>query len=329
MNPSQIPALRRYWYPLSPLTDLAAGPRAFRLLGVDLVLWLDAAGGPAAAADRCCHRTMKLSKGFVDGDDIVCGYHGWTFDRAGRCVRIPQRADPTATGKFGIPAYRACARYGHVWVALEEPVADIPDFAEDADPAWRRIPEFAEDWACGALRLMENEFDNAHIEFVHKKTFGALEDPVPAKNDIDEFADGFVTHTVIKAANRGIGAAYNGVAPGTITTRTTVHRFWLPFLRKLDLEYPNGTRHRIVTSATPVDDTHTRLVQWAYRDDTEADVPAATATAFDRAVTLEDKAVLETTDPFVPFATGAEVHMPSDRPGILMRRLLAGLAAAA
>jgi phenylpropionate dioxygenase-like ring-hydroxylating dioxygenase large terminal subunit len=291
------------------------------------VLWLDAAGEPAAAADRCCHRTMKLSKGFVDGDDIVCGYHGWTFDRSGRCVRIPQRADPTATGKFGIPAYRARAKYGHVWVALDEPVADIPDFAEDADPAWRRIPEFAEDWACGALRLMENEFDNAHIEFVHQATFGNTRDPAPAENAIEEFADGFVARSVVRAANRAIGADYTGLSTGA-TTRTTTHRWWLPFLRKLDLEFPNGLRHRIVTATVPVDDTTTRLVQWVYRNDTEADVPAEKAIAFDRAVTLEDKALLETVDPFVPlrdFAT-AERHMPSDRPGLIMRRMLLELA---
>jgi hypothetical protein len=71
-------------------------------------------------------------------------------------------------------------------------------------------------------------------------------------------------------------------------------------------------------------------VQWAYRNDSEADVPTAIAVAFDRAVTLEDKAVLEATDPYVPlrdFAT-AERHMPSDKPGLIMRRMLLALAEA-
>jgi hypothetical protein len=79
-----------------------------------------------------------------------------------------------------------------------------------------------------------------------------------------------------------------------------------------------------------VDDTHTRLVQWVYRNDTDADVPAAKAIAFDRAVTLEDKALLETVDPDVPlrdFMT-AERHMPSDKPGLIMRRMLLELAEA-
>jgi phenylpropionate dioxygenase-like ring-hydroxylating dioxygenase large terminal subunit len=327
MKLSEIPALKRFWYPLVRVEDLAAGPIAQRLLGVDLVLWLDAIGAPAAAIDRCCHRTAKLSIGRVENGNVVCGYHGWTFDRTGKCVRIPQRADPAATGNIKIAAFSAKARYGHVWVALDTPQADIPDFAEDDDPAWRRIPEFAETWECGALRLMENEFDNAHIEFVHQATFGNTRNPIPAENSIEEFDDGFVARTVIRAANRAIGAAYSGVASET-TTRTTVHRYWVPFLRKLDLTYPNGVAHRIVTATVPVDDGHTRLVQWAYRNDSEADVPAAKAVAFDRAVTLEDKAVLEATDPYVSlrdYAT-AERHMPSDKPGLIMRRMLLALA---
>src|SRR5579863_3510819 len=38
--------------------------------------------------DRCPHRSSRLSMGRVVGDDIECGYHGFTFDAAGRCVRI-------------------------------------------------------------------------------------------------------------------------------------------------------------------------------------------------------------------------------------------------
>ena len=329
MRPSQFPALRQFWYPLIRDVELDAGPVAQRLLGTDLVLWKDETGEPAAALDRCPHRTAKLSKGFVDNGVLTCGYHGWSFGRDGKCLRIPQRADPSATGKMGVRAFHAKAYAGHVWVALETPRADIPVFAEDADPAWRRIPEFAENWKCGALRLMENEFDNSHIEFVHQATFGKTHDPTPAENEIEEFADGFVARAVVRAANRAIGAGYTGLA-SELTTRTTVHRWWVPFLRKLDLEFPNGLRHRIVTATVPVDDTTTRLVQWVYRNDTEENVPAEKAIAFDRAVTLEDKALLETVDPDVPlrdFMT-AERHMPSDKPGLIMRRMLLALAEA-
>jgi len=327
MNLTDIPALRRYWYPLCQDSDLDKGPLAQRLLGVDLVLWKDADGKPNAVRDRCPHRTAKLSRGFVENGAIVCGYHGWAFEGSGKCVKIPQRADPAATGKMRVDAFHAKTYGGHVWVALENPVEDIPVFAEDGDPSWRRIPEFVENWACSALRVMENEFDNAHIEYVHQATFGNTRDPIPAENEIEEFAGGFVARAVVRAANRKIGADYTG-ATGDLTTRTTVHRYWFPFLRKLELTFPNGLCHRIVTATVPVDDAHTRLVQWVYRNDSDADVPAEKAIAFDRAVTLEDKDILEATDPYVPLRDymTAERHMPSDKPGLIMRRMLVAAA---
>src|SRR5688572_18561770 len=82
--------LRRYWYCVMPVGLLSEGPRPFTLLGENIVLWLDGEGKPAAVQDRCCHRTAKLSKGYCEDGNIVCGYHGWTYDRSGKCVRIPQ-----------------------------------------------------------------------------------------------------------------------------------------------------------------------------------------------------------------------------------------------
>ena len=70
------------------------------------------------------------------------------------------------------------------------------------------------------------------------------------------------------------------------------------------------------------------MCQWVYRNDREEDAPAEKVIAFDRAVTLEDKRVLETTTWDVPLDMAEELHMPSDRPGIEMRRRLAALLAA-
>src|SRR6478609_2040495 len=73
---TQQPVLRRFWYAVMPMTKLEAGPQPFTLLGEDIVLWKKADGTPAAVRDRCCHRTAKLSKGFVEGDNLVCGHPG-------------------------------------------------------------------------------------------------------------------------------------------------------------------------------------------------------------------------------------------------------------
>ena len=57
--------LRNFWYATKPIGTLADGPKPFRLLGQDVVLFLDREGEPAALEDRCCHRTAKLSKGWM------------------------------------------------------------------------------------------------------------------------------------------------------------------------------------------------------------------------------------------------------------------------
>ena len=93
---TQHSVFQRFWYPVLPMADLAAGPRAFTLLGQPLVLWLSADGKPAALRDRCCHRSAQLSMGVVQNGCLRCPYHGWAYDRQGRCTLVPQLG-PEAT----------------------------------------------------------------------------------------------------------------------------------------------------------------------------------------------------------------------------------------
>ena len=314
---------RRFWYPVMPLAMLKDGPKPFTLLGEDIVLWRDESGNPCAVLDRCCHRTAKLSCGFVEKGAIVCGYHGWTFDGSGACIRIPQAKDPTRKVNFKVPGFRAAARYGHVWVCLGEPLADIPDFEEDGRPDIRRIDQFYEVWRCAGLRLMENSFDNSHIAFVHRESFGNVQEPEPASLEVNETAFGLEFKSDIPVVNRDLASAVTGTS-GSGTMRRIHSKWYLPFTRKLGITYPNGVLHSIVTSATPIDDSTSMIVQFVFRNDTEAEAKAADIIAFDRKVTNEDRPILESTEFDVPLnrASGREFHMPSDKPGLIMRRRL-------
>jgi phenylpropionate dioxygenase-like ring-hydroxylating dioxygenase large terminal subunit len=194
--------LRRFWYATVPLTRLAAGPAPFTLLDEKIVLFLDAEGKPAALEDRCCHRTAKLSKGWCRNGNIVCGYHGWEYDRDGKLVNIPQFPFEQPVPDARARAFRTDTRYGYVWVALDEPLGDIPDMPEDRDPKYRRIDQFYDTWATSSLRLMENSFDNAHFAFVHKSTFGDINQPKPEKYEIVETDYGFEAETIVTVRTR-------------------------------------------------------------------------------------------------------------------------------
>ena len=315
--------LRRFWYAVISLDDLKEGPKPFRLLGEDIVLFLGADGKPAALKDRCCHRTAKLSKGWCRDGLIVCGYHGWTYDHGGKLVHVPQFPVQQQVPNLSTPAYHCQARYGYAWVALDDPLTPILDACEEDDPAYRRIPQFYEVWNTSALRLMENSFDNAHFAFVHKGTFGQLDQPLPEKYEIKETDYGFEAETLITVANPPVQYRISGTTEPT-TKRHMRNRWYMPFCRKLDIEYPSGLRHVIFNSATPIDDGSIQVVQWLYRNDTEADCPARELIDWDFKITREDKDIIESTDPDTPIdpARRVEAHMVSDGPGMIMRRRL-------
>ncbi len=315
------PLLRRFWYALAPLEALESGPRAATLLGENLVLWLDADGEPVCLRDRCCHRSMKLSKGQAKEGIISCAYHGWSFDRTGRCVRIPQY--PARKPNFKVEGFRCVARHGVAWVALEEPLFDIPALPEFDDPGFRLVPEFFETWNAAGLRIMENSFDNAHFSYVHAASFGINEEPQPADLHIEETPGGFNMYSDVPVKNPDIQKKNLGTDSDR-TVRHLIKTWWMPFARKMHITYPNGLVHIICTLTAPIDDRASTVIQFALRNDSEADVAAASVVAFDRQVTNEDKAVLEECEWDIPLdtASGEEFHMPSDKPGIVMRRRL-------
>jgi len=340
MLTSQQKVFRKFWHATVPLSSLQSeAPQPFTLLGEPIVLFLDEQGQLAALKDRCCHRTAKLSKGRCVAGRLECGYHGWTYNGTGKVVRIPQYDEGRAIpADYCTPAYRCVGKYGYAWVALEEPIAPIPDMPEFDAPGWRTIFQFYERWATSPLRALENSFDNSHFSFVHRATFGVADQPKPSKYELVEQEHGFYAETIIAAANPAEYQRVTGLTDA-ITTRHMRNAYYLPFSRRLDIEYPPaggpnsgkpGVRHVIINCFTPIDDANIQLVQWLFRNDTEADCPEAMLVEFDHVITREDKDILESTDPDALVDTrrrGIEYSMDSDRPGMLIRKKLMELLA--
>jgi phenylpropionate dioxygenase-like ring-hydroxylating dioxygenase large terminal subunit len=323
MLTAQQKTMRRFWYAIMPISHLAEGPKPFRLMNEDIVLFLDADGEPAALRDRCCHRTTKLSKGWMDNGTIVCGYHGWTYDRSGRVIRIPQYDPATPLPRYQVDSFHCQARYGYVWVALEDPLLPLFDIPEDGATGFRRICQFYDRWYTAPLRFMENSFDNAHFSFVHRGTFGDNAQPKPSKYEIEETEYGFVATTVVDIVNPPAAFRVTGTTEPT-TTRTMRNHWYMPFCRRMDMTYPSGIRHIIINCATPIDDARIQLVQLLYRNDTEEQCPTQALIDWDAAVVYEDRDILEATDPdaALDLVHRTEAHMTSDRPGLIMRRRL-------
>lgn len=121
------------WYPVALGRDIAAGTSAGVVLhGQEVVIWRDTSGGVHAWEDRCPHRGMKLSFGFVRGDHIACLYHGWEYDRAGQCQKIPAHPELEVPKTICAKTYGVHEAGGLVWVRLAGDA--LPPVARDATP---------------------------------------------------------------------------------------------------------------------------------------------------------------------------------------------------
>lgn len=54
-------------------------------------IWRDGSDTWQAFLDVCPHRLIPLSEGRItDNKELQCAYHGWCFERSGKCTAIPQ-----------------------------------------------------------------------------------------------------------------------------------------------------------------------------------------------------------------------------------------------
>ncbi|MBB2203091.1 Rieske 2Fe-2S domain-containing protein [Gluconacetobacter tumulisoli] len=80
--------------------------------GQALVVWMTSDGGPRVFADRCPHRDARLSAGYVADGRLVCPFHLWAFDEAGRAVGPDGATHPTCI----VRRFDARLRDGGVWI---------------------------------------------------------------------------------------------------------------------------------------------------------------------------------------------------------------------
>jgi nitrite reductase/ring-hydroxylating ferredoxin subunit len=123
------------WIPVALSADIEAGTSAGTLVnGEERVVWRDDKGAIHVWEDRCPHRGMRMSFGFVRGDHIACLYHGWRYDTGGQCRYIPAHPDLEVPQTIKIPTFAATERAGIVWMAPEgADVADLSSLPETAE----------------------------------------------------------------------------------------------------------------------------------------------------------------------------------------------------
>lgn len=164
--------VRNTWYVAAWDQEISRKPIGFVLLDEPVVLFRKEDNAPVALEDRCAHRRLPLSKGYLDKDKIVCGYHGVTYDCSGAGVHIPgQRVVPPWAQ---VKSYPVVERYKCIWIWMGDPNrADellIPDFHWADNPGWGAKNRLYVQ--CNYQLINDNLTDLSHLGYVHAANVG-------------------------------------------------------------------------------------------------------------------------------------------------------------
>ncbi|WP_232668087.1 Rieske 2Fe-2S domain-containing protein [Pseudonocardia sp. TRM90224] len=136
-----------------------------RLAGRDLVLYRTDDGAVQAVDAYCPHLGAHLGVGGkVDGDNLVCPFHNFTFDPGGTCVHVPYGPAPRAPLRH-FPV-REIDGFVMVWRhhAGEPPTWEFPSFP---DPGSGSVQVLAFAIHSHPQEILENVADYQHLIPVH------------------------------------------------------------------------------------------------------------------------------------------------------------------
>jgi phenylpropionate dioxygenase-like ring-hydroxylating dioxygenase large terminal subunit len=130
-----------------------------------------------ALRDICPHRAIPLSCGSFDGNEVQCSYHGWHFNMAGQCTKIPSLTDEQTLNleRFRVKSYPIREVQGNIWIYMSNSTEaeansseiDIPEMAEFDKTAAAQAVEVM-NFPCHIDHAVVGLMDPAHVPFVHR-----------------------------------------------------------------------------------------------------------------------------------------------------------------
>jgi vanillate O-demethylase monooxygenase subunit len=291
---------KKCWYAAACSDEVEASPLGRRLLGESIVLWRGGDGRVVAFDDRCAHRAFPLSHSTVQGDRLVCGYHGCTYDAEGRCTYTP--AQPKVPTGMKVKAYPVLEQPPFVWIWLGAPSAAAgsrpPHVKWVNDPAWATFPDT---WRVNANYMMVHEhyLDFSYATVLHRQDVPAEISSMPAFNDVEvtETTVSYIRHlpdaelTDWEADATGLDRQlpYKRRESGTFVSPAMHRQYWE--IKAADSRLYTTTRTHAITPET---ETSTHVFMQASRD-YELDNEAVTSRlmTFLGEVSRRDTAILE------------------------------------
>ena len=143
------------------------------ICNMKMVMFRQENGAVAVLEDACWHRLLPLSLGRLEGDEVVCGYHGLVFNGEGRCTHMPSQE--TINPSACVRAYPVLEKHRFIWVWPGDPAqadpALVPDLHWNDDPAWAGDGKLIR-VKCDYRLVLDNLMDLTHETFVHGSSIG-------------------------------------------------------------------------------------------------------------------------------------------------------------
>jgi nitrite reductase/ring-hydroxylating ferredoxin subunit len=162
--------VRNRWYIAAFSDEITRDPIERTLLGKPVVMYRKQDGSVVAMYGICPHRYYPLAKGKVEGDRLVCGYHGFVFDETGKCAEIPSQG----TGAdFCQPVYPVIEKGPLCWIWLGDKEQCNPGILppyEDfglGEEGWHYSSPNYFRLAGRTQLLIDNLMDLTHLPYIH------------------------------------------------------------------------------------------------------------------------------------------------------------------
>jgi len=330
------------WYVAARTAEVSRTPMQRWLLDTPVMLYRKEDGSPVALDNRCPHRWAPLSDGRLEGDNVVCPYHGARFSPSGKCASYPDAK--TIPAAMQVRAFALVERGPFIWIWMgdDEVRAQTelpPDFVWHNDPNWT-VTINGYEFGANYLQLHENVMDLTHFNYVHAKSFGidnwrahtakfstdgnrvSYEDTYEA-TDLSERERAIANMAHPDSLRQHALAWFD--TPALHTATSTVHN-------KPGSVLPERTYTRIAHMLTPISPTRTHY-WWIVG--TDAELPPEFKQMYSEFIFRgysEDKVMLESIQNVIDQDNRGraypEVSFPGDAGGIYVRRALARIMAA-
>jgi phenylpropionate dioxygenase-like ring-hydroxylating dioxygenase large terminal subunit len=322
-------ALRHFWHPVVFSHEVGDDPVPVTLCGQRLVV-ARLEGEISVFNDLCAHRGTALSLGKVvnDGTALRCAYHGWQYNKEGRCILAPQRPDLSDHLRVRVKKYNAVEQYGMVWVCLEEePHFPVPEFPQYADDSYTKVFLECEDWNCSAPRRTENYCDGAHLAWVHDGYLGDSSKPEVPPHEV--WFDGRAVRISMPFVEPAGSGKYDSLGIDGEVSGTYEWHVFIPLTVRLDMNLDAGYTYTLFFQPSPIGPKLTRNLTIGaanYRYDAER--IRQEIADFQRLVYDQDRPVVESQRPEeLPEDLSYELHLKDvDKFHLVYRRTLVDIA---